>query len=87
MFLCHISSSFLIQQLRRIAGIAQRDAVGDSEGGGVAAVVEGVGPSGIDGEGHAGRVGSSGAVGTGGRSKSVGVGRVGGVNRTAGDEG
>ena len=49
----------MIQQLPRIAGIAQRDAVGYDEGGTIGIVVDGVGPSGIDGEGHAGRIGSS----------------------------
>ena len=77
-----------ISTLRGIASIAQGDAVGKLEDGrAVWIVVDGVGPSGIDGEGHAGRVGSLGAVGTGVRSKSAGVGRVGGVSRTAGGEG
>jgi len=66
--------------LRRIAGIAQRDAVGNVEGGGVGIVVDGVGPSGIDVEGHAGRVGSLGAVGSGAgivRFRTIGVCRAG----------
>ena len=70
-----------ISTLRGIAGIAQGDAVGKLEDGrAVGIVVDGIRPGGIDGEGHAGRVGSLGAVGSGAgivRFRTIGVCRAG----------
>ena len=66
--------------LRRIAGIAHGDAVGNVEGGTIGIVVDGVGPSGIDVDDNTGRVGSLGAVGSGAgivRFRTVGVCRAG----------